>query len=125
MLACLLVACSSKSSPSPAPNPPGPTQPKPAQPSQPAPKPSPLTDPSRWNCTADKDCINSCAAGAVNAAWYATANVPECEDGCDNQVTAAPRCISGSCVAFQEDPHDSDPAKAIRNDYCTHKTITP
>jgi hypothetical protein len=114
----VILGCSSSSSPTPGPSP----GPRPSPSPGPSPKQNPRTDPGRWACATDKDCINSCAAGAVNAAWYATAHVEECEDGCDNQVTAAPRCIAGSCVAFQEDPHDPDPAKAIRNDYCTHKT---
>jgi hypothetical protein len=106
--------------PAPTPTPPTPTPtPTPTPPTPPKPAP-----PGQWDCTTDADCMNSCAAGAVNRQWYASANVQECEDGCDNQVTAAPRCESASCVAYQEDPHD--PSKPpTRSDYCTHKTITP
>ncbi len=84
---------------------------------QPAPeKPAPT---NQWTCVADGDCMNSCKLGAVNKAWYASANVAECHDGCANQLAAPPRCIEGSCVAFQSDPHDS--TKLTRSEHCTKK----
>ena len=116
-LACLLVLGCHKAPPDPTPAPP----PKPPTPTPiPTPPPKPAPAPTQWGCATDADCMNSCAVGAVNRQWYAAANVQECEDGCDNQVTAAPRCESGSCVAYQEDPQV--PGKFTRNDYCTHKT---
>lgn len=118
VLACLLVLGCTKAptdkTPAPTPTPPTPT---PTPPTPTPPKPAP---PGQWDCTTDADCMNSCAAGAVNRQWYASANVQECEDGCDNQVTASPRCESGSCVAYQEDPQV--PGKFKRDEYCTHKT---
>lgn len=115
-LACLLVLGCHKAPTDPTPVP---------SPTPPTPTPTPAPAPAgQWACATDADCMSSCAAGAVNKQWYASAHVQECEDGCDNQITAAPRCISGSCVAFQDDPRD--PSKpATRNDYCTHKPITP
>lgn len=69
-----------------------------------------LRDPHRFDCTTDSDCGNSCAYGAVNTGWYARAEVApgfsECEDGCNNQISAPPRCESGSCVAYQADPQE-------------------
>lgn len=88
-----------------------------------APPPSPLADPHRWDCAKDSDCVNSCHWGAVNATWYRTSSqrpdFQECEDGCANQLSEAPRCESGSCVAYQSDPRDE--TKISRADDCTHK----
>ncbi|MCB9564985.1 MAG: hypothetical protein H6708_31760 [Kofleriaceae bacterium] len=68
-------------------------------------------DPARFDCAAAADCVNSCAYGAVSAAWYRAAETApgfqECEDGCANQIAAPPRCEAGQCVAYQVDPHDS------------------
>jgi hypothetical protein len=77
------------------------------------------TSPDKWACAADTDCMNSCSQGAVNAAWYAAAKPDECEDGCSNQLSVAPKCIDRSCVAFSSDPHDSK--IVTRNDFCTKK----
>jgi len=74
----------------------------------PAPAAALLEDPRRFDCRADADCLNSCAWGAVSAAWYARAQqepgFSECKDGCSNQISAPPRCESGGCVAYQRDP---------------------
>ena len=93
-----------------------PDRPKPSSTKSPPSPPKPST---RWACVKDADCLNSCAAGAVNAAWYATAKISECHDGCANQVAAPPRCIDQTCVAFQVDPHDE--SKVTRNESCTHR----
>jgi hypothetical protein len=76
---------------------------------------------TRWACQSDDDCMNSCAHGAVNRSWYLgnTGTFSECKDGCANQVSAPPRCIEGSCVAFQRDPRG--PGKVTRRDGCTRK----
>jgi len=78
-------------------------------------------DETRWKCRADSDCMNSCALGAVNAHWYQVkeSSIPECEDGCANQVAAPPRCIDGFCVAYQRDPSSSGVVQ--RSDFCTRK----
>jgi hypothetical protein len=78
---------------------------------------------ARWTCHVDADCMNSCALGAVNRGWYATHGKAfvECQDGCDNQVTAPPSCLEGVCVAFQHNP--SKPSEVRRNDFCTRKAM--
>jgi len=77
-------------------------------------------DETRWKCRIDGDCMNSCALGAVNAHWYRVneSSIPECEDGCANQVAAPPRCVDGSCVAYQRNPSTS---VVRRDDFCTRK----
>ncbi len=69
-----------------------------------------LHDAHRFDCKTDNDCVNSCAYGAVGSAWYARAQkdpgFSECEDGCDNQVSAPPRCEKGGCVAYKRDPQN-------------------
>jgi len=94
----------------------------PAPPSAPAPAPANvLTDPHRFDCQSDSDCLNSCQHGAVSATWYHRAEsspgFQECEDGCANQISAPPRCEQGGCVAYQRDPHDS--SVVTRSDDCT------
>lgn len=79
---------------------------------------APAIDPARWTCTVDADCMNSCAHGAVNAAWYAAAKLEECEDGCADVEAEPPRCIEGGCVAFWEPPGATAPT---RNERCTRK----
>lgn len=80
-----------------------------------------LGDPHRFDCTADSDCVNSCAYGAVSAPWYARAQQTrgfiECVDGCNNQISEPPRCEAGGCVAYQHDP--SDEAKKSPRPTCT------
>ena len=78
-------------------------------------------DPVRWECNADSDCMNSCALGAVNAGWYAThaGSFVDCLDGCANQLSAPPRCVDGSCVAFQHEPSNSSVVR--QHDHCTRK----
>jgi len=107
-LILLLPACHEKPAATPAP---GAAGPPPASAAQAAPAPeSVLKDPHRFDCAADADCMNSCRYGAVNSAWYLRAmkapGYAECEDGCDNQISAAPRCEGGGCVATQRDPQD-------------------
>ena len=75
--------------------------------------------PEKWACKVDGDCRNSCSQGAVNSDWYKKAAVNECEDGCENQLSEAPRCIDGGCVAFRRDPQDS--SRVTRYDHCTRK----
>ena len=96
----LLVACGSSSAPAP-----GSAAP-------------PKVDDTKWACAADADCINSCSQGAVSRAWYGKARVQECEDGCDNQLAAAPKCIDKQCVAFRETP---DGKTVMQSPECTHK----
>jgi hypothetical protein len=78
-------------------------------------------DETRWKCHVDGDCMNSCALGAVNAHWYRVheSSIPECEDGCANQVAAPPRCVDGSCVAYQRDPSHSGVVR--KHEFCTRK----
>jgi hypothetical protein len=80
-----------------------------------------LGDPRRFDCTADGDCVNSCAYGAVSSGWYARAQgdpgFSECEDGCSNQISEPPRCEAGGCVAYQHDPQDE--AKTSPRPDCT------
>jgi len=114
-------ACSDKTQRATPPPPPPPSStslPAGAAPGSPS---SPLRDPHRFDCAADADCKNSCAYGAVNAAWY-TRNeghpeFRECQDGCANQISAPPRCEGGQCVAYQVDPRD--PKHVSRRDHCT------
>ena len=82
------------------------------------PAPAPIADDAKWRCATDADCMVSCSQGAVNKAWYATANVHECDDGCANQLAAAPRCVEHACVAFRE---SADGKTVTRNDSCTHR----
>lgn len=86
--------------------------------SSPAPTPgSSATGEAPYRCTADTDCLVSCAYGAVNRAWYEAAKLQECKDGCSEDNTA--RCRAGSCVAVQEGGSNAvDTA-------CTHRPITP
>lgn len=72
-----------------------------AQPSAAAPSRAP------WECATDGDCMNSCARGAVNRSWYASAGIQECSDGCNGQLAAPPRCMDSTCVAFRKDPNDA------------------
>ena len=81
----------------------------------PAPRPS---VPDRWTCTSDADCLNSCRWGAVSRAWY-DPNQRECKDGCNDQLSAPPRCLDGGCVAFWHDPHDE--RRIIPRDECTRR----
>jgi len=95
-----------------------------APPSTPAESVTPATPaapvvPAKWACKTDDDCMNSCSQGAVNREWYRTADVRECEDGCENQLSESPRCIDGGCVAFKHDP--SDERKVTRDDFCTRR----
>lgn len=70
--------------------------------------------PDKWACHADADCLNSCKHGAVSRAWYrAQARLVECLDGCANQISGPPRCVEGSCVAFDH--------RGERREYCTRK----
>jgi hypothetical protein len=81
---------------------------QPAAPTEASTEANVLTDPHRFDCASDSDCVNSCRYGAVHAGWYARATkapgFQECEDGCNNQISAPPRCESGGCVAYQRDP---------------------
>ena len=56
-------------------------------------------------CQEDRDCVTTCAQGAVNREWYEVerAKLVGCDDGCANQEADRPRCIGGTCVAFDED----------------------
>jgi hypothetical protein len=75
-------------------------------------------DDTRFKCATDPECMNSCAYGAVNTAWYARqTNLRECQDGCANQIAAPPRCERGTCVAYQVDPSDRN--RITRRDDCT------
>src|SRR5512140_1381792 len=56
---------------------------------------------AKWRCTSDADCMTSCSQGAVSRAWYATAKVDECKDGCESDGAAAPQCLEHQCVAFR------------------------
>lgn len=59
--------------------------------------------------------MNSCDWGAVNRAWYQSANLGlECDDGCDGPEAESPRCISGMCVAFMFEDQ--------RREECTGRT---
>jgi predicted small lipoprotein YifL len=106
-LLAALIACSSKGPPAPPPPPATPDA---------APAPS---GPGKWDCNVDGDCMNSCSQGAVNRVWYEKAQPRECEDGCDNQVSEAPRCIDHGCVAFRSDPRD--PSKIFESPDCTRR----
>jgi hypothetical protein len=81
------------------------------------------TEPSRFSCKKDADCMNSCHHGAVNVTWYereeALPGFIECEDGCANQVSAPPRCEVATCVAYQVDPRDEQ--RVSRRNECTRR----
>lgn len=83
---------------------------------------SPADDPARFVCAVDSDCMNSCAYGAVNAAWYRRneASLRECEDGCANQVSGPPRCEQRVCVAYFRDGIGA--RGGTRRDECTRRT---
>ena len=78
------------------------------------------TDPDgqgKWRCDRDRDCLRSCSHGAVSKIWYkkVQARIRECEDGCANQTSAAPRCLAGRCVAFDR--------KGQQVPHCTNKRV--
>lgn len=88
---------------------------------QPSQAPQSVDEELRWQCATDRDCMNSCAHGAVSKTWYMRnqQSLQECEDGCADQVAAPPRCESGGCVAYWEEP--SSPGVIRRNQACTRK----
>lgn len=71
-------------------------------------------DLSQWACTRDDDCRQTCALGAVNAAWIeAHPDADDCDDGCGwSQGRLA--CRDHECVTLTADG-DIDAA-------CTKKT---
>lgn len=73
-------------------------------------------DRTKFACTVDEDCTNSCSQGAVSKAWLASHSVKECADGCNDQLTAPSRCIQQECVAYAFDP---DGGQAHRDEHCT------
>lgn len=72
------------------------------------PRPEQITRPlavsdERHRCNTDRDCIASCAHGAVNTSWLSR-NYPGgelCEDGCTSKGTDPPKCEANSCVAYR------------------------
>lgn len=55
-----------------------------------------------YACAVDADCTQTCAAGAVNAAWLAETRerLTDCHDGCTSKGTDPPRCQGGICTAY-------------------------
>lgn len=67
-------------------------------------------------CGSDADCMNSCAHGAVNRAWWEKSypGGEACEDGCASKFSETPRCEAGSCIAY---------ARGKRDEHCTQKEV--
>lgn len=118
LLAVLLGACSSQRSSPPAskPTPTAPTTTK--VPVKPIVRPEP-PEQGRWDCNKDTDCQNSCRYGAVSKAWYTAHQslIAECQDGCNNQISAPPKCIDKQCAAF--DSRNGKPRP-----FCTKRKVT-
>ncbi|MEM6989688.1 MAG: hypothetical protein AAF721_04305 [Myxococcota bacterium] len=63
----------------------------------------PVADAAQWRCASDKDCVQTCALGAVNGAWIAkNPNADDCDDGCGwkSGMTA---CRDSECVTLDND----------------------
>jgi len=96
VLAIVVVACSKQEAPGVHPDPKATPTVAPTE----APKPAPSPTPDN-TCKADKDCVLSCAKGAVAADWYkAWDKKDECEDGCSSKGMST-RCTKGECVAYE------------------------
>lgn len=46
------------------------------------------------SCQRDLDCYSTCRVGPVNKAWWHTALLRDCKDGCDSRVS----CVQNKCV---------------------------
>lgn len=68
---------------------------------------------AQWACAAPAECVQTCALGAVSAAWLkANPNADACDDGCGwntNQVT----CKDGQCVTLDKSGN-VDPSCSLR-----------
>lgn len=85
--------------PQPSPGEPAPT----SAPSSPVPTggaPKALGDPQQWACTADAECVQTCALGAVSKTWLAAhADLDTCDDGCGWKSDSI-ACRNGECVTL-------------------------
>ena len=101
------IACAPSNAPTPA------RGTMPAESKTPAPQPSPgepaptgdapkaLGDP-QWACTADAECVQTCALGAVSKTWLAAhADLDTCDDGC-SWSSGSIACRNGECVTLTE-----------------------
>jgi hypothetical protein len=87
-------ACKKTTDPEPPPTETAAPRPAPA-------RPTPRDDP-RFTCREDRDCVATCALGAVSRAWWRRHGAPYtgCEDGCASKGYFA-RCIQRACVTFR------------------------
>ena len=61
-----------------------------------------VTDADRWRCTKDEDCTQTCALGAVSAAWIkAHPEADSCDDGC-GWKWGKQACRDNECVTLDE-----------------------
>lgn len=120
LLSGCLVACSSQRSSSPPvdKSSPAAAAAKTKAAVKPIVRPEP-TEQGRWDCAKDSDCRNSCRYGAVSKAWYTAQQslIAECQDGCNNQISAPPKCIDKQCAAFDRRTGKPRP-------FCTKRKVT-
>ena len=120
ILAAAALACSGKTEKKPAAQPASRVEPEAVKPAAAALAPgvgAPGSAPAAtYACAVAADCVNSCSQGAVSKRWYEESflGVPECDDGCNNQISDPPQCIEGSCVAF---------GQGKRRDHCTRHAV--
>ncbi|HWB79648.1 MAG TPA: hypothetical protein VG755_32015 [Nannocystaceae bacterium] len=83
---------------------------EPTKPSTPTPaptptptKPAPVGDATQqWACKTDGECTQTCALGAVSAAWIAAhPDADSCDDGCGWKY-GKQACRDGECVTLDD-----------------------